>query len=447
MRRVILSLTTIVLLLLLIFGISSLSAVDFTDQKSLAQAFTQLTGFLSLGMMAIAIVLALRLRWMEPVFGGLDKIYRLHKWLAIGALPMLLAHWLIKTGEGHRPEATVDAAGNVVAAVHSFDPVQLATQTLFPSLYGPARGIAQPILFLLFALMALALIKRVPYRIFRKVHFVMGITFVIFAYHSVILMRPEYWSTPFGWSTIALSVIGSLASIYLLVIHFKGFPSFKAVVASTHYFPELKALEIDLDMQEPWRGHKPGQFVFVETDPKEGPHPFTLATHWSPESGRIGIIAKELGDYTAMIRERFAPGTPVKVDGPYGRFNFECKKPRQVWIGAGIGITPFIAKMRDLAGSPSNKVVDLFHTTREVSEEGLARMQAEADAAGINLHIIISERDGRLNVAKLTAMVPDWKEASFWFCGPSLFAEQLRKGLVAEGLNASNFHQELFEMR
>jgi predicted ferric reductase len=44
-------------------------------------------------------------------------------------------------------------------------------------------------------------------------------------------------------------------------------------------------------------------------------------------------------------------------------------------------------------------------------------------------------------------MVPDWKEADVWFCGPAAFGDALRTGLVSKGLPAQDFHRELFEMR
>jgi predicted ferric reductase len=44
---------------------------------------------------------------------------------------------------------------------------------------------------------------------------------------------------------------------------------------------------------------------------------------------------------------------PVTVEGPYDRFDFEDGKRRQIWVGAGIGITPFIVRMKQLAGAPS----------------------------------------------------------------------------------------------
>ena len=55
--------------------------------------FVQFTGVLAIGMMSVAMVLALRLRWIEQRLRGLDKVYRLHKWLGIGALVVAVLHW------------------------------------------------------------------------------------------------------------------------------------------------------------------------------------------------------------------------------------------------------------------------------------------------------------------------------------------------------------------
>ena len=58
----------------------------------------QYTGILAIGCMSLAMMLALRPRWPEPWFGGLDKMYRLHKWLGIGALVIAISHWLWANG-------------------------------------------------------------------------------------------------------------------------------------------------------------------------------------------------------------------------------------------------------------------------------------------------------------------------------------------------------------
>ena len=63
----------------------------------LRAAMMQYSGIIAMGAMSVAMILALRPRWPEHWLGGLDKMYRLHKWLGIGALVVAGAHWL-----GHR---------------------------------------------------------------------------------------------------------------------------------------------------------------------------------------------------------------------------------------------------------------------------------------------------------------------------------------------------------
>jgi predicted ferric reductase len=46
---------------------------------------------------------------------------------------------------------------------------------------------------------------------------------------------------------------------------------------------------------------------------------------------------------------------PITVEGPYGCFDFEDAQPHQIWVGAGIGITPFIARMKQRAAAPDAK--------------------------------------------------------------------------------------------
>ena len=66
---------------------------------------------------------------------------------------------------------------------------------------------------------------------------------------------------------------------------------------------------------------------------------------------------------------------------------------------------------------------------------------------GVTLHIVESASSGRLDGAKIRARVPDWSSASFWFCGPSAFAQALRQDFVRHGIPSARFHHELFEMR
>jgi predicted ferric reductase len=58
----------------------------------------QYSGVLGIGVMSAAMVLAVRPVVFEPYLGGLDKMYRLHKWLGISGLVISVAHWLLAQG-------------------------------------------------------------------------------------------------------------------------------------------------------------------------------------------------------------------------------------------------------------------------------------------------------------------------------------------------------------
>ena len=60
---------------------------------SLRSVMVQYTGIIAMAAMSVAIILAVRPRRVEPLLGGLDKMYRLHKWLGITAMMLASVHW------------------------------------------------------------------------------------------------------------------------------------------------------------------------------------------------------------------------------------------------------------------------------------------------------------------------------------------------------------------
>ena len=165
----------------------------------------------------------------------------------------------------------------------------------------------------------------------------------------------------------------------------------------------------------------------------------------------MDFMIKPLGDYTRRLPATLKAGDPVRVEGPYGRFDFGGAQARQIWVAGGIGITPFVARMQarvqDEAHAGAAAPVDLFYSTSAPDEGFIARLRELAAQARVKLHVLVSQRDGRLDADGICRKVPDWKLAGVWFCGPAGFGATLRDTLAARGLPAERFHQELFEMR
>lgn len=405
----------------------------------------QYSGVLAIGAMSVALLLATRPRWLEPHLRGLDKMYRLHKWLGISALVLSVLHWWWAQGT-----RWMVGWGWLVKPPRKPGP-ELSPESLEALLRGQrklAEALGEWAFYAAVVLLALALIRRFPYHLFYKVHKLMALAYLVLAYHSLILIKFAYWSRPIGWVVAALLLIGTLAALWVLAGRVGAGRKVRGVVESTSHYPELRVLETAIQLQPGWPGHKAGQFAFVTSQQSEGPHPYTIASAWNPDSRRIVFITKALGDHTAELPTLLRQGSPVTVEGPYGCFDFEDGHARQIWIGAGIGITPFISRMQQLAqaGGPPPQI-DLFHPTADYSQAAIDKLTADAAAARIRLHILVSGKDGRLDGEHIRAKVPDWADASIWFCGPPAFGQALRSDFEAHGLPTERFHQELFEMR
>ncbi|WP_428035407.1 ferredoxin reductase family protein [Amphritea sp.] len=406
--------------------------------------FIQYSGVIAIGVMSIAMVLALRLKWLERYLDGLDKTYRLHKWLGITALVASVVHWWMAQGSkwmvgwgwlekpvrGHRPEETLGLIEGLLRSQRGF-----------------AESVGEWAFYAAAVLMVLALIKRFPYHLFVKTHQLISIAYLVLAYHSVVLLKFEYWMQPVGILMALLLAGGTVAAVLALTGQIGKGRKVQGTINSLSHYDGLQVLETEVVLETGWQGHAAGQFAFVTSNPREGAHPYTIASAWNPDERRIVFITKALGDHTGRLREQLTTGMPVTVEGPYGCFDFDDAPPRQIWIGAGIGITPFIARMKELAKTPGDKPIDLFHPTADFDQTAIDKLTKDAAAAGVTLHLLVSGKDGRLDSDRIFATIPQWSTSSIWFCGPAEFGQSLRKAFIAKGFSAKHFHQELFQMR
>ena len=406
--------------------------------------WVQYSGVLVMGMMSLAMVLAVRPVWLEPQLRGLDKMYRLHKWLGVGALVAGTVHWLWAQGT----KWAVGWGWRSRPARRGQPPESSGIEAVLRGWRHTAEDVGEWAFYAAVVLIALALIKRFPYRLFAKTHHLLAVAYLVLIFHTVVLLQFDYWSQPIGWAMALLTAAGTVSALRVLLGRVGAGRTVGGAIEALQHYPALGVLETTLRVDAGWHGHRAGQFAFVTSSRAEGAHPYTIASAWHPQDPRITFVTKALGDHTAELPQTLRVGQRVTVEGPYGCFTFDGPQTRQIWIGAGIGITPFIARMKQLAregGGPHD--IDLIHTTVVEDAVALDKMRADAQAAGIRLHVLVDARDGLLSGERLRQMVPGWRDASVWFCGPAGFGRALRADLQAQGLRASAFHQELFEMR
>lgn len=392
----------------------------------------QLSGVIAIACMSLCMLLATRPVWLERLTHGMDKAYKLHKWLGIGALVASLVHfwfakvtkWLVGWGLLTRPERKrPPMTGDI--------PWNRQWRDL-------AETLGEWAFYIALVLLIMALVKRIPYRVFVKLHQYLAVAYLALAFHSVVLIKQWYWQHPVGWLTAILLVAGSVSAIWVLCGRTGKSRLYQATVSSIKAYPEMDCHELTLDVPH-WPGHRAGQFAFVRSlQGSEKAHPFTIASAWARD-GRLVFLIKNLGDYTARLPQHFAEGTRVSVEGPYGRFDFQDAASRQVWVATGVGITPFLARLDERLRGPQrdDQAVDLYYTYRHVSPEFLGTLHARAKAAGVTLHEWNSTEKGHLTAAYIRDHA---KDASVWYCGVGSLGAALQRVVP-------NVQRELFEMR
>jgi len=389
-------------------------------------AFGIAVGAAAVVAMSLTLILAARPRLLEPLFGGLDKMYRVHKWLGISALVLMILHDQVEpdfersvreTGLGELASEAGELAFNALLA--------LIAISWFRRL---------PVIRL-----------EIPYQLWRFSHRFMGVLFAIIVFHQFFVDLPAGVDPTLGVLLNGFGLAGVAAWVHTEFVaprlRRRDFTvsdiSRQGDTTAVTLCPRGRAMR--------WR---PGQFAFVRA-PEAGlsePHPFTIAS--APRAdGTLTLSVRALGGWTRRLPDALREGMSVQVEGPYGRFDFRKGGARQVWLAGGIGITPFLAWAESLTKA-DRRDIHLVHCVRTPEEAiGLEILKA---AAGRNprfsYQVVATARDGRLTAERLIGSTPfTVSDADLWFCGPTGLKDGILKRLKALGQTPRRVRFEHFE--
>jgi predicted ferric reductase len=373
--------------------------------------------------MSCAIFLANRPRFVEPYFGGLDKMYRSHKTIALLAFFLILIHWLIMP----RGELRIGTPIGIAAALGF---VVLILLTIAPTM--PLLGS----------------FVRFSYSRWRWTHRFVGLFMIMAIVHSYLVntvIATTY--VPLLYMRI-ISFAGAGLYLYkeLLSGRFRKHLSY-AVETVRHL--NGTTLEVTLKPEGDKLAFKAGQFLFVHFGGDRmlaEPHPFTVSS--APAENNLRLSIKASGDWTQYLGQHLKPGTPAKIDGSYGMFNYKTGKPRQVWIAGGIGITPFLSWVRDFDGHPGVDV-DLFYSVRSPADAHfLDELHAAGTQGSLRVHVLYSTEGGRLSAANVVELSQgDLIGKSIYLCGPLAMITALSGQFRRLGVAARDIHFEEFNFR
>ncbi|MEU2901578.1 ferredoxin reductase [Streptomyces globisporus] len=194
-----------------------------------------------------------------------------------------------------------------------------------------------------------------------------------------------------------------------------------------------------------WRGHTAGQYVRIGVD-VDGVRLWRAYSITSPtgrQDGRITITVKAIpdGKVSNHLVRKAKPGTLIQLDQATGDFVLPRAKPAKVlYLTAGSGITPVMGMLRDTGLDDAVMVHCAPQPQDVIFRKELHSLVADKKLRLTELH---TDTDGKLDIARLQDLVPDWAERETWACGPADLLDAAEEHWTEEGVR-ERLHTERF---
>ncbi|WP_083390309.1 hybrid-cluster NAD(P)-dependent oxidoreductase [Shewanella algae] len=211
---------------------------------------------------------------------------------------------------------------------------------------------------------------------------------------------------------------------------------------------------------------KPGQFVALQLEiaGEEYRRCYTISSSPSrPNSLMLTIKRVEGGKISNYLIDNLKPGHSLMASGPYGQFNLiDIPAERYLFLSAGCGITPMFSMSRFLTDSYLDSDIAFIHCARSeqdlIFRGSLRAMNSRHD--NFKLGYLLEQGSetasvsgdlaecpmlpGRLSLAALEQLVPDYRQRTVYVCGPEAYMTATEQMLAQADFDMTRFHKESF---
>ena len=385
---------------------------EYTAQHIMGEVFSSWV----VTVIAANFLMATRAKWVERIFGGLDKMFMIHRRSGIIAIVLLILHFI------------------VVPKYSVFTP-------------GKPMGFLALVLLLIGVMLSAAPVfkRKFKYHKWLTTHKFMGLFYIFGIAHSfgvptLTSELPIVRIYVYGMAAIGIIAWIYKAFLYNIVkrkLHYK-------VTSVTRFANDT--VEVLLNPTGPKLAFEAGQFAFLAFDGinKKEAHPFTISNH--PADDNLRFTVKALGDYSADLQTSITEGVNATIRGPYGVFNFKnADHKKQLWLAGGIGITPFLSFLREVDSDYDITLVWSVKTEEQANYKDEIE-SIVAQNKRVRFVLWDSDTKGYFSIDKMYDSSAI-KDHSVYICGPEAMRENQIKQLLEKGLNFGQIHYEEFSFR
>lgn len=394
-------------------------------------------GFAGLTAIGVQFWLTARFKRASAPF-GIDILYYFHRWMAVGCLALVAAHFAvlrITAEEALRPVLPPAAPWHMTAG--------------------------RVALLLLLVLVVSSLWRKqlqLKYEWWRIAHAAMAVAALLLAVWHVAGTAYYTGTTLKQWTWILY-----LSAWAGLLVHIRAIKPWR--LSSRPW----RVTDVVAERGRAWTitlepdGHagfhfQPGQFAWLTLGRSPfaaSEHPFSFSSS-ADDKRRVRFTIKELGDFTNTIGETTL-GTVAYVDGPFGVFTPErhAEALEFALIAGGVGIAPLMSMLRTFADRGEARPVTLIYANNRL-DDVLFREELDELSRRLPLRVVhvILEPDaawtgerGLVDRAVLDrSLPPERRRLTCFICGPEPMTDAVQRDLRALGVPLRRIHLELFDM-
>jgi len=198
-------------------------------------------------------------------------------------------------------------------------------------------------------------------------------------------------------------------------------------------------------------GFKAGQYIRVHNLSES--HTWRSYTVSAVKDGKLRITVKRDEGVGSNAIHQLTAGDSILISGPFGEATLNNNSKALHFISAGIGITPTVMKLAELAQHGNHKPVRVTHVARNKRElalwDDIVAAKASVPDAVINLHLtqditgVAGAQSGRPDFQSLADRAKE-DGADIHICGPFGFVDTVTNALAQANIDDENIFLDTF---
>ena len=402
----------------------------------------RLTGLVASDLLLLQVLLMARIPWVERTWGH-DVLVRWHRALGFTSFLGMSAHVVLIVAEyaHHDGLSVLDQLVEFTANRRGL-PLAMVGTLLLVGVVGLSVRAAR---------------RRLRYEAWHLLH--------LYAYLGIGLALPhQLWAgadflasslARIYWWTLYLAALGAVLVFRI------GLPTWR----SAYHRPRVAEVREEAPgvVSVRMTGHRldrlparAGQFFhwrFLDGPGWSRAHPYSLSA--APARNELRITVRGVGDGSRRMA-RLEPGTRVLIEGPFGTLTAQRRRrPRVLFIAAGVGITPIRALLEELPFAPGEATL-LYRVPRSEDAVLAGEIGELVARRAVRFHYLVGPRrkaaswlpadaSPRLSDAEhLERLVPGVADHDVYVCGPSAWMAAVRRSARHAGVPAARLHAEDF---